>query len=404
MADEEVGSQEEPSNEPASGDEGSIVTTPSMLGWKQAVLLVVVMMTLMAAASGVTMLLTRSTGGVAAEPEPESGPVSLSEDNKLGVYLASVDQRAITYAQHSARRNRGSLEPLHDPLAIVCAEPNPDAARARETSRKSEADTSASAAGAAAEGSVKNEDSHKETLHNLFDRSDPVQLLRDGMYRICEAYQNQAIDSREYYFLANKYANIMVTLLAIQRLTDGTYPVPEPHSAGTNETPAPADGETPQQTPGNEAGESDQAEPGPVAESPEVSETPRGLSIPDAVAAMVAQVTSQDRENRILQFCLDAIGEVNQKSTGKPSETAQPGHEGKSGRGDTPQKPQNQSASRTSGSDDLQSLCFAALFSQKHAEALVQQLVEANHAGSNGGVDIPNLFSPAPLVPDVAAA
>ncbi len=58
-----------------------------------------------------------------------------------------------------------------------------------------------------------------EVASQIGKRNATVTLLRDGLYRQCEAYMNGLIDEVTYEQIANKYVNAMVTLLAIEELT-----------------------------------------------------------------------------------------------------------------------------------------------------------------------------------------
>lgn len=50
-------------------------------------------------------------------------------------------------------------------------------------------------------------------------RTSTIQLLRDGMYRLCEAHLNGAIDGDTYNLQLRRYQRYMVALLAIEQLT-----------------------------------------------------------------------------------------------------------------------------------------------------------------------------------------
>jgi hypothetical protein len=54
---------------------------------------------------------------------------------------------------------------------------------------------------------------------NIGLRTPTIQLLRDGMYRLCEAYMNGAIDRSRYTVLINRYQQMMIGLVAIEQLT-----------------------------------------------------------------------------------------------------------------------------------------------------------------------------------------
>lgn len=101
---------------------------------------------------------------------------------------------------------------------IVCAEPSPDA-------------LSAYAMQMALEGKIpdgtalKLASSSQEGTSFIGLRTQSIQLLRDAMYRNCEAYANGAINEAEYGIASRRYQRRMVGLLAIEQLT-GAIRVP----------------------------------------------------------------------------------------------------------------------------------------------------------------------------------
>lgn len=102
---------------------------------------------------------------------------------------------------------RGASRPgLVNPEQIVCAEPSPDVAIAMANSFGVGISVlgygSGSLTGAQAEG-----------MAQLAERTVAVQLLRDQMYRACEAYANGAISGTTYSLIMSKNNNAMVTLL-----------------------------------------------------------------------------------------------------------------------------------------------------------------------------------------------
>jgi hypothetical protein len=104
----------------------------------------------------------------------------------------------------------------------ICAEPSPDA-------------MSSYALQLAAEGKAPT----KEALELAFNqkegsafvglRTQSIQVLRDQMYRICEAYLSHGISSGEYELLMRRSQRVMVALLAIEQLT-GVMRRPQPMS------------------------------------------------------------------------------------------------------------------------------------------------------------------------------
>ena len=95
---------------------------------------------------------------------------------------------------------------------IVCAEPSPDALVAI-----------AQAAGAQAnvigQGSGSITFSLSESAASIGIRTATIQLLRDALYRACEAYLNGAINEFGYGLILNSIDDVMITLLAIEGLT-----------------------------------------------------------------------------------------------------------------------------------------------------------------------------------------
>ncbi|HAT40309.1 MAG TPA: hypothetical protein DCS87_01105 [Rheinheimera sp.] len=100
---------------------------------------------------------------------------------------------------------------------IICAEPSPDA-------------FSVYSAAVAADASKANElqaglrIATGETGATIGLRTESIQLLRDAMYRLCEAYAAGALTKQQYAELLQKYQKSMVTLIAIAQLTNAVRP------------------------------------------------------------------------------------------------------------------------------------------------------------------------------------
>ncbi len=63
-----------------------------------------------------------------------------------------------------------------------------------------------------------------ETGATIGIRTQSIQLLRDAMYRICEAYLAGGIEEFDYYELLTRYQKSMVTLIAVEQLTGAARP------------------------------------------------------------------------------------------------------------------------------------------------------------------------------------
>lgn len=101
---------------------------------------------------------------------------------------------------------------------VVCAEPSPDAlsAYAAELSAKADTPGKTSAQLAAA---------FQESAAFVGLRTQSIQLLRDAMYRMCEAYMSGGLDETQYQLLLRRFQKNMVALLAVEQLT-GAIRVP----------------------------------------------------------------------------------------------------------------------------------------------------------------------------------
>lgn len=144
------------------------------------------------------------------EPPSIFHTYSASGDETTSV-LVDANQRAIIAAPGSAttgddvaRRN-----------VIVCAEPSPDTLSA-VTSLVNLSAGKGVFNGGPDEASAA---LFEAVTEQLGPRNATIQLLRDGLYRQCEAYLNGVLSSEDYETLANRYVDGMVTLLAIERIT-----------------------------------------------------------------------------------------------------------------------------------------------------------------------------------------
>lgn len=92
-----------------------------------------------------------------------------------------------------------------------CAEPSPDALFAFATSLAASANTPGKALDLAV--------SQQQSAASMGLRTQTIQLLRDGMYRLCESYASGAIDNDDMAMLQRRYQNMMLGLLAIEQIT-----------------------------------------------------------------------------------------------------------------------------------------------------------------------------------------
>ncbi|MEM7425593.1 MAG: hypothetical protein AAF441_05825 [Pseudomonadota bacterium] len=92
------------------------------------------------------------------------------------------------------------------PKRILCTEPSPDVASALSAA--------AAAAGQSGGDSAAGGFSQAEGVAQLGERLATIQLLRDGLYRACEAYQNGAISQTMYALIVSRADRMSVALLS----------------------------------------------------------------------------------------------------------------------------------------------------------------------------------------------
>ena len=92
---------------------------------------------------------------------------------------------------------------------VICAEPSPDALVASASYAAATLNKEDDIAAQAAIG-------RSESVASLGVRTQTIQLLRDGYYRICEAYLNGALDHDDYDAVIQSIDVFMITLVAIQ--------------------------------------------------------------------------------------------------------------------------------------------------------------------------------------------
>lgn len=130
-----------------------------------------------------------------------------------GTLATTADVRVI-YARNTGRRGPDGRV---NPEQIICAEPSPDIAKIAQSAFGSSAGFNFGVPGGgtrAANASVSS--SRAEAAAQLGQRLATIQLLRDGLYRACEAYANGAIDATSYMVMLSRYDDTMVTLLAAE--------------------------------------------------------------------------------------------------------------------------------------------------------------------------------------------
>lgn len=218
----------------------------------------------------------------------------------------------------------------------TCAMPSPDALTAAAARGGFQLDNPGNAGGRIDVGAM-------EAAASIGLRTQTIQTLRDGMYRMCEAYAAGGMDEFEYGIMMRRYQSHMVAILAVEQLTGAITPsqqriaaqTPEPvpapaqapaPNAGAGQAPPPT-GEAPAETgkadeqsgpkaddgEGREAAAEEEAEDAPAAEespannrtTPLSARDPAAvISIAQTVEAITLAAMSTDYSS---QICLDAL-------------------------------------------------------------------------------------------------
>lgn len=101
---------------------------------------------------------------------------------------------------------------------VYCAEPSPDVFSVAAASLAAQVDTPEDAVSAQAAASI------QEAAATIGRRSQTIQILRDGYYRLCEAYANGAIGTDEYRAALVEIDGVIIATLGIDSLA-GVAPV-----------------------------------------------------------------------------------------------------------------------------------------------------------------------------------
>lgn len=120
--------------------------------------------------------------------------------NNVQTLALDAKQRVVVFAKRS------------DHQTVTCAEPSPDALSALSSSLGGNLQNNKEAVASFASAMT-------ESAASIGLRTQSIQLLRDGMYRSCEAYAAGAIEADDYNRQQRRYQNLMLSLLAIEQIT-----------------------------------------------------------------------------------------------------------------------------------------------------------------------------------------
>jgi hypothetical protein len=164
----------------------------------------------------------------------EHGPTGTKDFGAVHTLATDATRRLVTGTPVTVENDVGHFKPTQ----ITCAEPSPDVANALSTAFNAgitvnfqgqvpnmPADLQAKLAASIAR-------SRAEAIAQLTERLPTIQLLRDGLYRACEAYANGALTPISYALLLSRYGDTMVTMLGSE-LIAGDFGRPLVELGGT---------------------------------------------------------------------------------------------------------------------------------------------------------------------------
>ncbi len=104
---------------------------------------------------------------------------------------------------------------------VTCTEPSPDAIVAQASYVAARAQQQVPAAGddPGSTNALGGGGGVNESVGSIGIRTQTIQLLRDGYFRVCEAYLNGAIDSQYYHAVVCGIDSFMIAMVAIQGIT-----------------------------------------------------------------------------------------------------------------------------------------------------------------------------------------
>jgi len=138
---------------------------------------------------------------------------TINKTSKLGDYdILSIDakQRLVISGTVPGTEQR-----------VICTEPSPDAIVAAASYAAAQAQRNVSGTGA--DGATASSDTNAsggfgsgESVGSIGLRTQTIQILRDGYFRVCEAYLNGAIGKDQYDGVVRNIDSFMITLVAIE--------------------------------------------------------------------------------------------------------------------------------------------------------------------------------------------
>jgi hypothetical protein len=139
----------------------------------------------------------------------------------IGGIFGNASDAKSRYVFAPKRRNPSADTKIDN---IICAEPSPDALSQLASAVAVQAQLSVNTGQTDVGASGAFEKSFSEAVQNIGKRTAAIQLLRDGLYRACEAYTNDGIDDFGYTLVLTNIDNVMLKLVALESLAASASP------------------------------------------------------------------------------------------------------------------------------------------------------------------------------------
>lgn len=131
---------------------------------------------------------------------------------------------------------------------VVCAEPSPDVFSAQAAHAAANASFAQGPATPGADGAPQSQRSAvgsgssgiNESAATIAMRTQTIQLLRDGLFRACEAYMNGAIDQHQYNIILLNMDKLTITMMGMDAIGGTATVPPATISAGSSTSDRPA--------------------------------------------------------------------------------------------------------------------------------------------------------------------
>lgn len=162
-----------------------------------------------------------------------NGGGTIYRKDKIGPYnVIALDARQRLVLQGEKIDENGITHP------VICTEPSPDAISAQAISLAASANVPVSVGPNGSPQTVSGQVSGglAETVASIAMRTETIQLLRDGYFRLCEAYINGAINSDDYKGTLYFIDEFIATVMAIEAIGGTTQTAPVAISANASAT------------------------------------------------------------------------------------------------------------------------------------------------------------------------